>query len=118
MIAYNDLGNSPDSSIAAVPYRPGGLEASPSAGVVSLSWSIKATPRTAFEVYRKTGACSSGGAFVLLATTGADELTYEDTGVVTEETYAYKVRTINESDTAPVALGRSGYAPCTEAVAQ
>ncbi len=67
---------------------------------MDLAWTDNATDETNFEVERCTGAsCSS---FSLLATLGADSVSYSDTSVSPANDYCYRVRATNSA-------GPSGY---------
>ena len=65
----------------------------------NLSWTDNATNETAFKIERKTGAT---GTYAQIATTGANVVTYSDTGLTSNTTYYYRVRATNAS-------GDSGY---------
>jgi hypothetical protein len=55
---------------------------------VGLTWTDNATNETAYTVERATGS----GAYSVIATLGANAVSYTDTGLVAGTTYSYKVR--------------------------
>jgi alpha-tubulin suppressor-like RCC1 family protein len=93
----NAAGASPYSSSAAaytpdvVPAAPTGLGAAAAAGRITLSWSDAATNELGFRIYRALGA---GGA-ALLTTTAAGVQSYDDFGVVSGQSYTYRVVAFN-----------------------
>lgn len=79
-----------DSSTLAA---PGNLEGNIANTLVSLSWQDNSDDETGFEIERKQGA----GAFVRIATTGADTTQFQDL-VKRGERFVYRVRAINSFD--------------------
>jgi predicted esterase len=62
---------------------------------IRLDWNDNPNPvnnETSFEIYRSE---KEGGPYTLIATTGADILTYSNTGLNPNTSYYYKVRAIN-----------------------
>ena len=55
--------------IAVVPYRPMNLVAEGSVGMVDLRWEDKSSNETGFQIYRKSGNCSSTNPWGLITTT-------------------------------------------------
>ncbi|MFA5795446.1 MAG: fibronectin type III domain-containing protein [Candidatus Brocadiia bacterium] len=67
---------------------------------VNLAWTDNSGKEDGFQVERKTG---SGGAFVQIAQTGANAVTYSDTGLMDGTVYSYRVRGCS------AALGQTAY---------
>ncbi len=81
-----------------VPVAPTGVAATAASGATaSISWSNVAN-ETGYALERALGT----GAYAVVATLGADVLTYGDTGLTAGSTYNYRVRAIN-------AAGNSAY---------
>lgn len=96
--AYNALGNSPYSNevtattLDVLP-APSGLKATAYAwSLVILSWRDNSNDEIGFRIERKTG---SSGAWVQIATVGANVTTYGDTGVLPDTLHSYRVRSFN-----------------------
>jgi fibronectin type 3 domain-containing protein len=74
-----------------IPAAPAGLAASPSAGMVSLSWGAVAGA-TGYDVFR---AASAAGTFAKLTGAPQAATTYADGAVAAGTTYWYQVRAVN-----------------------
>lgn len=112
--ARNDAGSSAavTASVAtpqAPPSAPTGLSATaPSGTQVSLAWTDTSSNETGFRIERATG----GGAFGVLATTGANVTGYSDTSVVSSTGYTYRVTAFNgEGNSASVTASVTTPAP-------
>jgi hypothetical protein len=114
--ACNSTGCSPKSNTAIVPYKPTNFSATAvSASRINLTWTDKSSNETGFELYRKTGDCSSASAWNLIATKGADSTSHGNTGLSSGETYSYRVRAYTKSSSQPYAYGYSSYSSCKSA---
>jgi transcriptional regulator CtsR len=65
---------------------------------IKLTWRDNATDETGFKIERKTGAT---GTWAQIATTGANVVTYTNTGLAANTTYYYRVRAYNASGNSP-----------------
>lgn len=66
-----------------------------STSAISLAWADNPTPafnETGYEIYRSKSANTG---FALISITGADVLTYNDSGLLPNTTYYYRIRPIN-----------------------
>jgi hypothetical protein len=115
--AYNASGNSPATYAAVVPFRPTDLSASPGAtsGTVIVSWKDKSVNETGFEIYRKTGPCTSSNAWVKAATVGANKTSWTETNRQSGSTYAYKVRAYKKTGAVLSSYGYSMWSNCDDA---
>lgn len=76
------------------PNTPTLLSATPTSSTsIALAWQDNGGAETSFEVYRK----ASGKSFALVATTGANQTTHQDTNLTPGTTYTYYVRACNAS---------------------
>jgi|GEM_PF-1971997 len=117
--ACNASGCSPTSAIAAVPFRPSALTATADFNnQLSLSWQENSNSETGFQIFRKSGACSSAGAWTELIALNANTSFFVNTGLATGTTYSYKVRAFIRSDVQPYADGYSSWSSCSEATVQ
>jgi hypothetical protein len=81
---------------AGVPAAPTGLTAVAATHTsVQLNWTDNAGSESGFEIDRST--TGSGGPFSLLATVGANVVSYLDAGVATQSEFCYRVRAISGS---------------------
>lgn len=78
------------------------LPASAWAASTVLTWTDNSTNETAFDIERKAEACTGSLPFALLATVGANVVTYTDSAVVEGVTYCYRVDASNSA-------GKSAY---------
>jgi len=104
------LGGSTDSEWSATisreagdattaPSAPSGLNAVANGQTqIDLSWADNSDNEDAFEVHR---ASTSGGAFTLIASLGANSTSYSDIGLSSDEDYFYKVRATNNAGDSP-----------------
>ncbi|MDX1665235.1 MAG: multicopper oxidase domain-containing protein [Candidatus Promineifilaceae bacterium] len=85
--AYYALSGSP-------PAAPSNLTATAvDSGTIDLSWVDNATDESGFNIERSL----DGTTFTALATVGADEVTYRDSGLNADTTYWYRVNAENDS---------------------
>jgi hypothetical protein len=117
--AYNASGNSPATYTATVPYSPADLTATQgtTAGSIKLTWTDKSTNETGFEIYRKTGACSSTSTWIKIATLGTNKISWTDTGRTSGSSYSYKIRAYRKLGSILSAYGYSKYSGCSSATA-
>ncbi len=73
-----------------------------------MSWTSNSANETGFKIERKTGA---GGTYAQIATVGAGVVVYNDSGLVSNTTYFYRVRATN-------AIGDSAYSNEASATTQ
>lgn len=96
--ASNASGDSSYSNTASavtgsVPAAPSSLAASViSQSQIDLSWTDNSNNETGFEIERSTGTCT---AFSVIGTTGANVTTYQNTGLLANTTYCYRVNAVN-----------------------
>ena len=103
--AYNGVGNSPYSNLAAdsvhhTPAAPNNLAATPSANSIGLTWTDNACDEDGFRLHRKTGASGTYGQL-------GNDLPNNTVGITDDSAlsgveYYYKVRAFN-------ATGNSAY---------
>jgi hypothetical protein len=114
--ACNSSECSPKTNTAIVPYRPTNLSATPvSSSRINLKWADKSNNESGFQVYRKTGVCSSTNSWSRIKTTGPNITLYSNTGLTSGKTYSYKVSTYKKSSAMPYANGYSSYSGCKSA---
>ena len=97
--AYNSAGNSSYSNeyYATTMTAPSGLSSSSvSSTQINLSWTDNALGETGFKIERKTGV--SGG-WSTIADLAANSSTYSNTGLTSNTTYYYRVRSYASSTT-------------------
>ncbi len=109
--ATNSGGDSPfsNTSTAATlplpPSAPSGISATViSATRINVAWIDNASNETGFRLERATGS----GAFALIATLGANAISYADTNLSPVTRYSYRVRAYNSG-------GNSAYSPTVSA---
>lgn len=104
MYAYNAAGNSNSTNVAngttqsnavTLPNAPTGLNvAAVSSTQINLSWTDNSGDESGFKIER---ALSSSGPFSLLATTGANIISYSNTGLTASTTYYYRIYSYNSA---------------------
>jgi hypothetical protein len=98
--AFSNEAGATTQSPPALPAAPTSLSGTaPSHSQINLSWTDNATNETGFRIERKTGA---DGSYSEISATGPDIANYQDTPLIPETTYYYRLRAINEG-------GESGY---------
>jgi hypothetical protein len=112
--ACKDTLCSPNTNTATVPYEPTSLTATPvSSSQLNLIWTDTSNNETGFQIYRKSGACSSPNLWGLLTTTNITS--YSNTGLSSGTAYSYKTRAYTRSSAMPYAYGYSLFSNCDEA---
>ena len=103
--AYNAAGNSSWSNEASAvtsmvpPSAPSNLTATMvSASRINLAWNDNANNEQGFQIERKTGAT---GAWAQIASVAADSTTYEDSGLMSNATYYYRLCAHNTAGDSP-----------------
>ena len=114
--ACNSSGCSPATNYAVVPYKPTSLKATAvSSSRIDLTWTDTSNNETGFQIYRKSGACSSTNPWSRIKTTGPNITSYSNIGLTPGKTYSYKVRAYKKSSSMPYAYGYSLYSNCSQA---
>jgi hypothetical protein len=115
VIAFNESGNSPSTFTATVPYSPINLTAAPGAdtGTIKLTWTDKSGNENGFEIYRKSGKCSSTAKWIKVATIGANKKTWTDKWLTSGNEYSYQIRAYKKTGTMLSAYGYSMYGNCS-----
>jgi hypothetical protein len=115
IVSYNASGNSLPSNIAIVPFQPANLIADKGtvAGSIKLTWTDKSNNESGFEIWRKTGNCSSSAAWVKVATVGANRTTWMDKGRTAGNDYAYRIRAFKRLGSVLPAWGYSSWSSCS-----
>jgi hypothetical protein len=118
-VAYNASGNSPPTFTATVPYQATNLtaEQGASAGSIKLKWTDMSANETGFEVFRKSGDCSSNDTWTKVASLGANKTAWTDSGRTSGNLYSYKVRAYKKSGNVLPAYGYSMFSNCSSATA-
>jgi len=68
------------------------------AATLQLSWADNSSDETGFHVERKLGVA---GEYSIIATTGADVTSYDDSGLADNTTYCYRVNAFNSAGNSP-----------------
>ena len=114
--ACNSSGCSPATNYAVVPYKPTSLKATAvSSSRINLTWTDTSNNETGFQIYRKSGACSSTNPWSRIKTTGPNITSYSNIGLTPGRTYSYKIKAYTRSLAMPYAYGYSLYSNCTQA---
>ncbi|MEP1892329.1 MAG: fibronectin type III domain-containing protein, partial [Cyclobacteriaceae bacterium] len=88
----SDYSNTSTGLTSETPAAPSNLSLTvASASQINLAWTDNTSSETGYKVERST----NGGSFTEIATLGANVDTYEDTGLVAETSYTYRVRAYN-----------------------
>ncbi len=112
----NNNGCSPKTNTAIVPYKPTNLSATAVlASRINLTWTDTSNNEIGFEIYRKSGDCSSTNSWNKIYTAGRDIASYSNTGLSSDKAYSYKLRAYISSSTLPYADGYSSYSNCKSA---
>jgi len=95
--AYNAGGDSAFSNEAnattgALPGPTSLIASAKSTSQITLNWTDNSTNETGFKIERKTGAT---GTYALIATVGANLVTYSNTGLTVNTTYYYRIYAYN-----------------------
>jgi titin len=95
--AYNAGGDSAFSNEAnattgALPAPSSLIASAKSTSQITLNWTDNSTNETGFKIERKTGAT---GTYALIATVGANVVTYSNTGLTVNTTYYYRIYAYN-----------------------
>jgi hypothetical protein len=117
--SYNEIGNSPPTNTAIVTFSPTKLTATPgtTTGRINVSWTDKSSNETGFEIYRKTGDCSSANPWALFAKVGPNIKTLTNTGLTSGNNYSYKIRAYKTSESILPAHGYSLWSKCISSTA-
>jgi hypothetical protein len=105
--AYSDelVVNTP--AMPVIPATPVGIGATVTGGAITVTWADASTDETGFLVERST----SGGAFEVVATVGANATGYVDTSVVEGTVYGYRVSASNALGTSAPTATASVFVP-------
>jgi hypothetical protein len=116
--ACNDSGCSPPTYAACLPFKPTALSATKGTdGKIILSWTDNSTNERGFEIYRKSGGCSSSSSWELVKTAGMNSTGATDGDIASGTTYSYKIRAYSRSWGLPYAYGHSAWSNCSSAKA-
>ncbi|MFO0888062.1 MAG: fibronectin type III domain-containing protein [Isosphaeraceae bacterium] len=97
------LGHIDVTQLATVPDRPTDLTATAaSSSQINVGWVDRSTNETGFKVYRATDAAFTRG-LTLVATTGPNATSWQDTGLLAGTTYFYRVSAANSAGVSPYA---------------
>ncbi len=111
--ACNSKGCSPPTYTVCIPFNPTGLIATDSNGKIVLNWSDNSDNERGFEIYRKTGDCSSSASWEKVKQAGIDRTTVSDKkDLVSGTKYSYKVRAYCRSWGLPYVYGYSAWSDC------
>ncbi len=117
--ACNDKGCSPPTYTVCMPFNPTSLTATAgSNGRVVINWTDNSSNERGFEIYRKTGNCSSFASWEKVKLAGIDRTTVSDKkGLISGTTYAYKIRAYCRSWGLPYVYGYSDWSNCVSITA-
>ncbi|MCU0599722.1 MAG: fibronectin type III domain-containing protein [Desulfobacterales bacterium] len=109
IVSYNAAGNSPATYTTVVPYQPASLTAQQgtTAKTIKLTWKDKSANESGFEIYRKSGNCSSTAPWAKVATLGANKTSWTNSGLTSGTTYSYKIRAYKKTGSIVPAYGYS-----------
>ncbi|MFO0793216.1 MAG: fibronectin type III domain-containing protein [Candidatus Brocadiaceae bacterium] len=115
IMACNNKGCSPATNEAVVPFQPQNITGfAISSTEVYLNWGDISNNETAFEIYRKDGGCASKNPWKLVITLITNRASFNDAGLQSGKTYAYRIRAYTRSPAQPYAYGYSFYSNCFE----
>jgi hypothetical protein len=119
VVASNASGNSPSTYSATITYQPINLKATQgtSNGTVILTWTDKSINETGFEIYLKSGSCSSTSTWTKAATIGANKTSWTHRSLASGSKYSYKIRAYKKTGSVLPAYGYSMYSGCSAATA-
>jgi uncharacterized protein len=102
IVSYNAYGNSPLTYIATVPYQPTDFTVmwGTTPGTINLTWTDQSYNETGFEIYRKSGECSSAAPWAKVVTLGANRTAWTDIGL-TGNMYCYQIRSFTKTGIIP-----------------
>ena len=120
--ACNAAGCSPPAYKVSVPFNPTDLSASTnSQGKIILEWTDNSGDKVerGFEIYRKTGGCTSSTPWEKepLKLAGQDRETVTDGSAIPETTYSYRIRAYYRSWGIPYVYGYSDWSECVSITA-
>jgi titin len=95
---YSDWSNCAD---VAYPYTAASAPSALAVKAGVLTWTDRTTTETGFKIERKAVSCAASDAFVVLATVGANVVTYADGAVAAGTTYCYQVRAVSALGDSP-----------------
>lgn len=115
--SYNDSGQSPQTYPVIVPYQPESLTATSLAakGKIKLTWTDTSNDENGFEIWRKSGSCSSGGAWTLVTKVAANRTSWVNSGLTSGNTYSYRVRAYKRIGSMLSTIGYSLWSNCSSA---
>jgi hypothetical protein len=114
-LACNDAGCSAPTYEVYVPFAATSLSATPSSGKINLKWTDKSANESGFQIFKKAGTCSNGGAWALLTGVAANTMSYADSAVSAGQSYVYRVRAYYKAPAPPYTTGYSAYSGCAAA---
>jgi hypothetical protein len=92
LILLNSCTKNPDGTVTVIPVAPTSLKATTfSTTAINLTWTDNSTNEDGFKIERKTGSSD----FSLIATLGADKISYKDSLLTPYTTYTYRVYSYN-----------------------
>ncbi len=112
--ACNDKGCSPPTYTVCMPFNPTGVTAiAGSNGKIILEWEDNSDNERGFEIYRKTGNCSSSASWEKIKSAGINRTTVSDKkDLISGTNYAYKIRAYCRSWGLPYVYGYSDWSNC------
>ena len=90
---------------AIVPKRPANLNTTKAGGTIRLTWQDRSDNESGFQVFRKDGTAP----WQFLTTVAQNNTSYDDSSIIAEHDYSYKVRAASRSALPPVSSGYSSY---------
>ena len=115
--ACNNAGCSPPTYTVAMPFNPTNLTArAGSNGKSILEWTDNCNNERGFEIYRKSGSCSSSASWEKIKQAGISRETVTDGTATTGITYSYKIRAYCRSWGLPYVYGYSDWSNCDSIV--